>query len=409
MVRIQPKMSWGPGTTAGDVRVTRDLTVDDDIAVGDDVTVTDDLIVPDLYGATATGGTLTIHANQTDTYPNEVFTGNAGYEIQIANGSDFIIDEAGTNFFTINRTGTVFSSDATSGDAFTINANSVNTGHGFVVNATAVTEGAGMAIYCDSDTINVGHPFEIYLGSSANYLTWAVDKDGDVWNETYQVASAGTTTRNSPEWRFNGKYWTGAASQRVAVVMRNNTYAVTQPYSQLQIVGPTMGSCFIRPHSTETKIFGGDSTTQDLQLFANTADATDMILRGAADFELFTGTSYGGGEHKQIFTAQTTNATQTTNGTLTLSDNTAVYVEATVIAMQSDGSDRNLYHLEGLFYRDGGGATQQGATTSITTIESEASCDCIFDVSSNSVRIRVTGVAAETWDWKTVLKWTVVS
>ena len=58
----------------------------------------------------------------------------------------------------------------------------------------------------------------------------------------------------------------------------------------------------------------------------------------------------------------------------------------------------NMYHLEGLFYCDGGNATQQGATTSITTIESEAGCDLVFDVTGNDVRVRWTGIVAETWN-----------
>ena len=95
---------------------------------------------------------------------------------------------------------------------------------------------------------------------------------------------------------------------------------------------------------------------------------------------------------------QTTDATVTTVDTVTLEDNHAYIVDAKVLAIESDGSDRNMYHLEGLFYCDGGNATQQGATTSITTIESEAGCDLVFDVTGNDVRVRWTGIVAETWN-----------
>ena len=95
---------------------------------------------------------------------------------------------------------------------------------------------------------------------------------------------------------------------------------------------------------------------------------------------------------------QTTDAIVTTVDTVTLEDNHAYIVDAKVLAIESDGSDRNMYHLEGLFYCDGGNATQQGATTSITTIESEAGCDLVFDVTGNDVRVRWTGIVAETWN-----------
>ena len=95
---------------------------------------------------------------------------------------------------------------------------------------------------------------------------------------------------------------------------------------------------------------------------------------------------------------QTTDATVTTVDTVTLEDEHTYLVDVKVVAMESDGSDRNMYHLEGLFYCDGGNATQQGATTSITTIESEAGCDLVFDVTGNDVRVRWTGIVAETWN-----------
>lgn len=101
--------------------------------------------------------------------------------------------------------------------------------------------------------------------------------------------------------------------------------------------------------------------------------------------------------------ATTTDATVTTLHTLTLSDNTAIYIEAKVIAMESDGSDRGIHHISGLFYRDGGNATQEGATVSLNTTESDAATDVAFVISTNDVLLRVTGIAAETWNWTGVV------
>jgi len=108
-------------------------------------------------------------------------------------------------------------------------------------------------------------------------------------------------------------------------------------------------------------------------------------------------------------TATTTDATVTTAHAYTLADNTAILFQAKVLAIEDDASDRNLYHIEGLFYRDGAGAVQQGATTSITTIESEINCDCVFDVNGNDARLRITGIAAENWNWKWEINITPIS
>lgn len=83
-----------------------------------------------------------------------------------------------------------------------------------------------------------------------------------------------------------------------------------------------------------------------------------------------------------------------------LADEAAYYCVVRCIATQSDFSDRNFYHLEGLFYRNGGGgATQEGATTDISEIESEANWDCVFGVSANTLRVTVDDNSGDTVDW----------
>ncbi len=89
----------------------------------------------------------------------------------------------------------------------------------------------------------------------------------------------------------------------------------------------------------------------------------------------------------------------TTMETITLVDNHRYAIEIWVVSMQDDGTEGNYYHLDALFKREGGGAVQEGATTSITTIEEAGAADCVFDVNGNDVRVRVAGIAAEDWHW----------
>jgi len=111
-------------------------------------------------------------------------------------------------------------------------------------------------------------------------------------------------------------------------------------------------------------------------------------------------TLYGGGTVRRHTATQTVGATTPNISTITLDDNSIYSIRANVLGMESDGSDRNQYYIMGTFYRDGGNATQQGTTTSIHTVESELAADCNFTLSGNDVYVTVTGVAAETWNWK---------
>lgn len=107
---------------------------------------------------------------------------------------------------------------------------------------------------------------------------------------------------------------------------------------------------------------------------------------------------------------QTTDATVTTIQYFIIPDDSAAHVKAGFVAKKTDGSNRALYSREGLFYRDGGAGTQQGATTTLgTDIESDATWGGItMDASGNGARIRAAGLAATTIDWRGSIEVTIV-
>jgi len=81
----------------------------------------------------------------------------------------------------------------------------------------------------------------------------------------------------------------------------------------------------------------------------------------------------GGTSVKKLSYTQTTDATVTDLYSLVMSEGSVVSIEIDVVANENaTGADRAHYKLTGLFYRNSGGnVTQQGSTTSISTIESE--------------------------------------
>ena len=160
--------------------------------------------------------------------------------------------------------------------------------------------------------------------------------------------------------------------------------------------------------SIESEVDSGAVVLYNLPVSASPAAGTeqsgsiridgDNILKFYAEAD-----SAGGVENRHIEQdgnkVTTTDATVTTCGVVTLDASTVYRIQATVIGRETDDTNRALYHLEGLFYRAAGGAVQEGSTTSITTIESDSNWACVFDLSGNDVRVRVTGVAATTINW----------
>lgn len=118
------------------------------------------------------------------------------------------------------------------------------------------------------------------------------------------------------------------------------------------------------------------------------------------------GTKHDGFVIRDTAEVQTTDATQTTVDNITLLDENTYHVEAYVTGVQSDGTDRASYHIATTVYRTAAGsATLQGSVTSLHTQESNASLDATFTVSTNDVRVSITGIAAETWEWGTTMKY----
>jgi hypothetical protein len=92
--------------------------------------------------------------------------------------------------------------------------------------------------------------------------------------------------------------------------------------------------------------------------------------------------------------------TITTLDSFALEDETAYHIHSAILGVESGSGNRASYEIVGVFYRNGGGATQQGATDARLTVESDVNWACVFDTDTNDVRIRVTGVAATDISWR---------
>lgn len=116
----------------------------------------------------------------------------------------------------------------------------------------------------------------------------------------------------------------------------------------------------------------------------------------------FNGVTNGVGviDQKGLY-VQTTDGSTTTVYQMEIPNDVVWKIEATVVARETDDSNRNLYKLGGLFYASSGTAAQQGTTYNlITAIESDAAWNVTLDVTSNLARVRVVGASSTTIDWR---------
>jgi len=147
----------------------------------------------------------------------------------------------------------------------------------------------------------------------------------------------------------------------------------------------------------------------------------DVIVDGGPDVGV-TGTSIialrakahvdfpGSGDAQTTAAIQTTDAVQTTLFQFTLLDTTAYRFEAEVVARSTDGVHRALYGKIALVYREGGGATIQGAVLNLhTDVETSAGLDATWTVSGNIVRLSVTGLALTDINWVSSVKFQAVA
>lgn len=122
------------------------------------------------------------------------------------------------------------------------------------------------------------------------------------------------------------------------------------------------------------------------------------------------GTKHDGFIKRPAAEVQTTDDTQTTLDSITLEDENTYHVEAYIINVKSDGTERASYHFAATVYRTGAGsATIQNSVTLIHEAESDTSPEATFTVNGNDLRVSVTGIAAETWEWGCILQYSNLS
>ena len=169
--------------------------------------------------------------------------------------------------------------------------------------------------------------------------------------------------------------------------------------------GVITGDYLVSGNSGSKYIFDDVSVTTALGTNVCSANMGDNECYEAEDGTKIYGLEKDGKYDRYI---QTTDATVTDIATIDVEEGDVFEVQVKVLGRKSDGTDRALYNLEGLFYRNtAGNVTQEGAISSITTIESDINwnCNLVADTVNQTIDIQVTGVAATTINWKAMVKY----
>lgn len=170
-------------------------------------------------------------------------------------------------------------------------------------------------------------------------------------------------------------------------------------------------SALLQLNSTTRGVLPPRMTTTQRDAIASPATGLTIYNTTTSVLNTFNGTSWvvvdsSNTVVRQSATVQTTDATVTTLDLFTLADETVVSVHAWIHGLVT-GGDAAVYDLVGAVKRVSAGAATVIATLPATStpIEDNAAWDATLDVSGNDVRVRVTGVAATTINWR--VEWTI--
>jgi hypothetical protein len=102
--------------------------------------------------------------------------------------------------------------------------------------------------------------------------------------------------------------------------------------------------------------------------------------------------------------AETSDATQTVLASFTLDDTSVYDIEARVVCVNDDGTERGSFKFGAATWRTGGGAVLS-AVTAYKTIRTTGTIAATFGVNSNDLRVLGTGLAGEDFDWVVYLEY----
>ncbi len=167
--------------------------------------------------------------------------------------------------------------------------------------------------------------------------------------------------------------------------------------------------------ASSTMVLGGTGANAISAVIGGTAaSARFHVIEATAGSEVFRAETIATNDdpNYRIFQnrAATTDATQTTLDTITITASNTYRIKSYVVARRTGGSagtaeDAAGYEIEATYKTVGGVVTLVGAVAALYTAEDQAGWDATFDINAATVRVRVTGATNNnvTWHSTTIL------
>lgn len=228
-----------------------------------------------IYGGNTTLDDLYLRSNLQDTYPFIALFGGGNHQWAVGSGDKIILYELTNSFMEFDRSGSTYTTDATTGDAWKFNFNTL-------------TSGNGLFITVDSDIMTVaGRIINVLSGSSFDKSIFNLDENGNVEMLNWDKATALSTTKDSPRLKLTGNEFHGFMLWERDLQLYNDVFSTSLPYSRLVIEGEPGAQTYITPTATGTHIAGGGTSGDTVILMSNIVDSYGRLtLSGTQTSEL---------------------------------------------------------------------------------------------------------------------------
>ena len=289
-----------------------------------------------------------------------------------------------------------------------------------------VGDPAGNFVVTINDHIVFNGPIrsDFYSEQNNNGHGWDIGTVNTPWYDGYfsnslipQYDNTGSIGQSSTRWRdgyFGGTITTTNATvdgylQQLSgqVSLTANTTSQFTTTSGDLTIGALSGSSTLNLRAPTGTINVGTTTATAINI-GNVAGPANITLYGDVNTKSHSG--YAGSQlNIQTAAVQTTNATATTVYTLALA-NTTYSLRSICVARDEAGVEHATIGRVACFYREAGGAVQQGSTNPwFNDIHSNPGMDLVYTISGNNVLVQVDGIASTTIDWVVTIEYQAVS
>ena len=259
-----------------------------------------------FFGGSVTGDTFNIQANTIDSGPVLGLEGGEDAHIRVGVGKNVNFWETASNFMIFNRSGSTYTTDATSGTGWIETATSITSGIGHLITATGLIDGSAHKVVGDSDNLTSGRLYHA-VGGAASDKNWLEVIKSTADTEGCQLVVDGSNAvgeASKPSIRI-GTTETGFYSASGQLVTVSNGTLITVSSSTGLRVHTSSGPIMLRTTPTNTNVSAAPNASDPNTGFGWAAADQGSIIAGSQEVVRFAEDSNIGALHFPEITTPT--------------------------------------------------------------------------------------------------------